>query len=199
MTDPEGEDRPRFLSGGGEMGARLRAHDWTSSPLGKPAGWPAALRTAVGIMLNSRHPMYVAWGPDLLFFHNDSYIPLLGAKHPAEPGQPFSRLWAEIWDDLRQLTERALAGEAIWFEDFHLSMTRNGVLEDAWFTFSFSPLRDEAGEVAGYALVRSDGMILDLLCTESEATATTIIAAVATWDAPRVWTDYQRCMAASHS
>ncbi|UEM02582.1 PAS domain-containing protein [Skermanella rosea] len=150
MRDSSGEDRPPFLSGGGEMGARLRAHDWTSSPLGAPAGWPAALRTAVGIMLNSRHPMYVAWGADLLFFHNDSYIPLLGAKHPAEPGQPFSRLWAEIWDDLRQLTERALAGEAIWFEDFHLSMTRNGVLEDTWFTFSFSPLRDEAGDVAGF-------------------------------------------------
>ncbi|UEM24113.1 PAS domain-containing protein [Skermanella mucosa] len=94
--------------------------------------------------------MYVAWGPDLRFFHNDSYIPLLGAKHPAVPGEPLSRLWAEIWDDLRPLTERALAGEAIWFEDFHLSTTRNGVLEDAWFTFSFSPLRDESGEVAGF-------------------------------------------------
>ncbi|EWY37643.1 hypothetical protein N825_16460 [Skermanella stibiiresistens SB22] len=149
MIAPEG-DQPAFLSGGGEMGARMRAHDWSASPLGIPRDWPVALRTAIGITLNSRHPMYVAWGPDLLFFHNDSYIPLLGAKHPAELGQPFQRLWAEIWDDLRLLTERALAGEAIWFEDFHLSMSRNGVIEDTWFTFSFSPLRDEGGEVAGF-------------------------------------------------
>jgi hypothetical protein len=60
---------PIFLSGGGEMGAMMRAHDWSASPLGHPAHWPAPLRTSIGIMLNSRHPMYVAWGPDLAFFY----------------------------------------------------------------------------------------------------------------------------------
>ncbi len=73
-----------FLSGGGEMGALMRAHDWSTSPLGSPAGWPHSLRAVVALMMNSRHPMFVAWGPELAFLHNDDYAPILGAR-PLSP------------------------------------------------------------------------------------------------------------------
>ncbi len=127
----------------------MRAHDWSASPLGHPAHWPAPLRTSIGIMLNSRHPMYVAWGPDLAVFHNDSFIPILGAKYPAEPGCPLAELWAEVWDDIKDLIARVMAGEAVWRENFPVVINRNGHPENAWFTFSWSPIHDDDGRVAG--------------------------------------------------
>ena len=81
---------PMFLSGGGETGAMMRAHDWSRSPLGHPAGWPQALRTVVALMLNSKFPMFVAWGEQLSFLYNDAYRQILGEKHPASLGAPFS-------------------------------------------------------------------------------------------------------------
>ena len=74
------------------MGARMRGHDWSASPLGDPEGWPQSLRTVVGLMLGSRHPMFVAWGPDLAFLYNDGYAPILGAKHPQALGRPFQQV-----------------------------------------------------------------------------------------------------------
>jgi len=100
-----------FLSGGGETGAMMRAHDWSRSPLGHPAGWPQALRTVVALMLNSKFPMFVAWGEGLGFLYNDPYVEILGDKHPASLGAPFKTIWGEIWDDIGPLVDRALAGE----------------------------------------------------------------------------------------
>jgi PAS domain S-box-containing protein len=138
-----------FLLGGGEIGRRLRAHDWSRSPLGPPQSWPQSLRTAVSILLNSGHPMFVAWGPELGFLYNDAYAPILGAKHPDALGRPFAQVWDEIWDDLLPLVQTALSGEPTWREDMHLVMHRNGYPEDTWYTFSYSPIRDETGGVAG--------------------------------------------------
>ncbi len=138
-----------FLSGGGEMGRRMRAHDWASSPLGPPEGWPQSLRTALSLMLNSRHPMFIAWGPELAFIYNDGYAPILGNKHPDALGRPFREIWAEIWQDILPLVDRALSGVATWSEDLHLVMLRNGFPEDTWYTFSYSPVRDESGGVGG--------------------------------------------------
>ena len=148
------EPRPKpqhqgFLAGGGEMGALMRAHDWSTSPLGDPAGWPDALKTVVALMINSRYPMFVAWGPELAFLYNDGYRPIFGAKHPHTLGLPFKQVWAEIWDDILPLIERALAGEATFNEDLHLVMERNGYPEDTWYSFSYSPVRDENGAIAG--------------------------------------------------
>jgi PAS domain S-box-containing protein len=140
---------PGFLTGGGDMGARMRGHDWSASPLGAPEDWPRSLRTVVGLMLGSRHPMFVAWGPDLAFLYNDGYAPILGAKHPWALGRPFQDVWPEIWEDILPLINRALAGEATWSEDLHLVMERNAYPEDTWYTFSYSPVRDEDGAVAG--------------------------------------------------
>jgi len=138
-----------FLSGGGELGAMMRAHDWSGSPLGHPRTWPQALRTVVGLMLNSKFPMFVAWGPQLGFLYNDSYREILGDKHPASLGGRFHDIWAEIWDDINPLIERALRGEAIYADRMYLVMNRHGYEEPTWFTFSYSPVRDETGVIAG--------------------------------------------------
>ena len=131
------------------MGAMMRAHDWAMSPLGHPRNWPQALRTTVGLMLNSKFPMFVAWGPDLGFLYNDTYATILGEKHPAALGSRFHDIWREIWDDIHPLILRALKGEATYQDRMPLRMNRHGYDEDTWFRFSYSPVRDEDGTVAG--------------------------------------------------
>jgi len=125
-----------FLKDGGETGALMRAHDWSGSPLGAPADWSSALRTVVGLLLHSKFPMFVAWGPELGFLYNDAYAEILGDKHPAGLGGRFRDLWSEIWDDINPLIERAMAGEASYRENLPLIVRRNGKNEQAWFTFS---------------------------------------------------------------
>ncbi|MFC0385940.1 GAF domain-containing protein [Muricoccus vinaceus] len=151
-----------FLTGGGGMGTRMRAHDWKASPLGLPETWPQSLRTAVSLMISSGHPMFIAWGSELTFLYNDAYIPILGAKHPTALGMPFRKVWEEIWTDIEPLTERALSGEATWSENLHLLMERNGFPEDTWYTFSYSPVRDETGGIGGMfcACTETTGQVL---------------------------------------
>ncbi|MEE1613741.1 PAS domain-containing sensor histidine kinase [Microvirga sp. CF3016] len=124
-------------------------HDWSASPLGSPGTWPASLRTVVGLMLTSKFPMFVAWGPELAFLYNDGYAPILGSKHPHALGRPFHAVWSEIWNDIEPLVNRALAGEATFNENLHLVMERHGFPEDTWYTFSYSPVRDDGGAIAG--------------------------------------------------
>ena len=138
-----------FLSGGGEMGALMRGRDWSTSPLGRPQTWPQSLRSVVGLLLGSKFPMFVAWGPELSFLYNDAYAEILSAKHPAALGARFYDIWSEIWPDISPLIDAALAGEATYREDLPLRMRRRGFDEDTWFTFSYSPVRDERGAVAG--------------------------------------------------
>ena len=140
---------PMFLSGGGEAGALMRAHDWSRSPLGHPSGWPQALRTVVALMLNSKFPMFVAWGEQLCFLYNDAYIEILGDKHPSSLGAPFRQIWGEIWGDIGPIVERALQGEGTWWEKLPLLMNRHGYDEQTWFTFSYSAVRDDSGAVGG--------------------------------------------------
>jgi PAS domain S-box-containing protein len=139
----------RFLEAGGEIAARMRAMDWSQSPLGPPAGWPRALRTVVALMLASKFPMFVAWGRELTFLYNDAYTDILGHKHPWALGQRFQNVWAEIWNELAPMVDRALAGEATYQEDLPLTMRRKGYDEPTWFTFSYSRVFGDDGEVAG--------------------------------------------------
>ncbi len=94
----------------------MLAHDWASSPLGSPGTWPTWLNSTVSLMLGSRFPMFVAFGPDLGFLYNDAYAEILGDKHPAALGGRFQDIWAEIWPDIAPLIDRALSGEATWSE-----------------------------------------------------------------------------------
>ena len=138
-----------FLTGGGETAALMRTLDWSPSPLGSPERWPQSLRSVVGLLLNSKFPMFVAWGERLGFLYNDAYAEILGSKHPSAMGAPFQTIWAEIWPDISPLIDAALAGEAVYRENLPLVMNRRGFDEQAYFTFSYSPVRDEAGRVAG--------------------------------------------------
>ena len=148
-----------FLTGGGQVGALMRAHDWSTSPLGHPAHWPQSLRTVVGLLLQSRFPMFVAWGKNLGFLYNDPYAEILGAKHPTALGRRFYDIWSEIWNDISPLIDAAMAGHATYRQDLPLVMNRKGFDEQTWFTFSYSPVRDESGQVAG------------MFCAVSETTA----------------------------
>ncbi|OHV17262.1 hybrid sensor histidine kinase/response regulator [Methylorubrum extorquens] len=131
------------------MGAMMRSHDWSGSPLGHPDTWPPCLRWTVSLLLGSRFPMFVAFGPELGFLYNDAYAEILGDKHPAALGHRFHDIWAEIWPDIAPLIDRALTGEPTWSEDLPLTMNRRGHDELTWFTFSYSPVRDEQDRVAG--------------------------------------------------
>jgi PAS domain S-box-containing protein len=137
------------LGGESEVRRLLREHDWTTSPLGPPEGWPPELATAVSMAVSSAFPMFVAWGPDLRFLYNDAYVPILGDKHPAAFDAPFQQAWSEIWPDLVPIVDRALSNKSAYFEDLPLTMERKGFREQTWFTFSYSPLHDGTGRVAG--------------------------------------------------
>ncbi|AWN55698.1 hybrid sensor histidine kinase/response regulator [Methylobacterium sp. 17Sr1-1] len=127
----------------------MRAHDWSDSPLGRPETWPPCLGATLSLMLGSRFPMFVAFGPALGFLYNDAYAEILGDKHPAALGRRFHDIWSEIWSDIAPLIDRALSGEPTFSEDLPLVMNRHGYDERTWFTFSYSPLRDEAARVVG--------------------------------------------------
>ncbi len=133
-----------------EMATRLRAFDWSKNVLGPPSGWPAALKMAVAICIDSRFPMFVWWGPDRIKLYNDAYIPMLGTRHPAALGQPAASVWPEIWDVVGPEADAVMQrGEATWNERVYLRMERNGFWEDTWFTWSYSPIRDEQGGILG--------------------------------------------------
>ncbi|MFC4729701.1 PAS domain-containing protein [Coralloluteibacterium thermophilus] len=134
---------------GGQVGAQLRTQDWSGSPLGPPDAWQPALQTLAGLVLQSKFPMFLAWGPELGLLYNDAYGVILGAKHPGALGRPFREVWAEVWEDVGPLVDAALTGEAIYREDLPLVIERSGLPERAWFTFSYSPVRDEEGRIAG--------------------------------------------------
>ncbi len=137
-----------FLTGGGEAGERIRTVDWTRTPLGPPQTWPVALRTALSMLLGSREPAFVGWGSDLICFYNDGYLPILGPKHPGI-GQPFRTLWAELWGELSPLVARTLAGEVQHFTDLPLTVDRP-FQPDGFFSFTYMPLHDDGGEIAGF-------------------------------------------------
>jgi len=145
-----------FLAGGGEMGAAIRAFNWAEGPLGAPDGWPQTLKTCLRIMLASRQPMWVWWGPELINFYNDAYLPIIGGKHPGALGLPAREVWHEIWGQIRERIAGAMAGEATYSEAEMLVMHRNGYPEETYYTFSFSPVPEEDGTVGGIVCANTD-------------------------------------------
>lgn len=147
---------PVFLAGGGELGELTRMHDWSQTSLGAPDQWPQSLRTLVSVLLSAKFPMFLWWGPDLIQFYNDAYRPSLGesSKHPTALGQRGVDGWPEIWPVIHPLIDRVLAGgEATWNENQLIPIHRNGRIENVYWTYSYSPVRDEAGQVAGVLVV----------------------------------------------
>uniref|UniRef100_UPI00356AD8C3 PAS domain-containing protein n=1 Tax=Loktanella salsilacus TaxID=195913 RepID=UPI00356AD8C3 len=139
---------PAFL-GGGELGQRMCAFDWQTTPLGAPSTWPTALTTLVEVMLQSRQPMFLAWGDARTMLYNDAYAPLLGARHPDALGQPFFEVWHDIIDVVKPIMDKAFAGESTHMDDLMLLVHRNGYPEEAHFAFSYTPVRGGSGTVMG--------------------------------------------------
>jgi signal transduction histidine kinase len=140
-----------IAAGHGEMAELIRTKDWSRTPLGPMESWPQSLRTAVSIGLGSKHPIVLWWGPERTMIYNDSYRPMLGAsKHPQFLGGSGQECWAEIWEVIGPMMSHVLqTGEATWSEDLLLVMDRSGYQEETYFTFSYSPIRDESGEPKG--------------------------------------------------
>jgi len=130
------------------MGARVRAHDWSSTPLGPPSAWPQALRTALGVVLGTTFPALLVWGHDLTCFHNDAFLRFPGTG-PRALGRPFKEVWPETWEAIGPVAARALSGEPGHFDDLPLTLERDGRPEETWWTFSYSPVFAETGEVGG--------------------------------------------------
>jgi signal transduction histidine kinase len=137
-----------WLVGGGKMGELIRSMDWAKTPLGPIESWPQSLRTTVSLCLASNFPISLAWGPKHVQIYNDGYWPICGEKHPHSMGQGFTECWAAPWPVIGEAFTRALAGETSFLENQRMFLDRNGYLEETFFTFSFSPIRDETG-VAG--------------------------------------------------
>lgn len=149
--DGDGAGVDPLFAGDGEVAAAMAEVDWSATPLGPSRTWPPELRTVVRVLLTSRFSMWMAWGPELTFFYNDSYRrDTLRAKHPWALGRPFREVWSEIYDAVRpQVTAVIERGESTWDEDLLLHLERNGWPEETYHTFSYSPLTDEQGRIRG--------------------------------------------------
>ncbi|MFP5391096.1 MAG: ATP-binding protein [Gammaproteobacteria bacterium] len=147
MTDSR--DTTPWFHGDSQMAALLREHDWRTSPLGPPESWAAELRTLVNLMLAARYPVVVVWGPQSLFLYNDAYSPLLGERHPAAIGRPFSEVWPQLWTALEPVARDTMEGRATVVEDVPVVMAPSGQHEQRWFTWAYSPVRNAQGEVVG--------------------------------------------------
>jgi PAS domain S-box-containing protein len=140
-------------AGSGTMGARIQAYDWPTSPLGPPEQWPQDLRAALRIMLRSKFPTLVAWGPELICFYNDAYLALRGTR-PEALGRSLPQAWMEIWETTSLMVAQALRGEATYVQDVPVDIVqRKGHPEQTWWTASFSPVMDEAGAVGGVLII----------------------------------------------
>ena len=148
---------PRFLAGGGEMGALIREYDWANGPLGNPEFWPQSLRTAVRIMLTSRQPIWIGWGEELIYLYNDAYKSIIGGKHPWALGKPTAEVWREIWPDIGPMLNTAMGGiEGTYVEEQLLIMERHGYAEETYYTFSYSPIPDDDGDPGGIICANTD-------------------------------------------
>ena len=140
-----------WLAGGGTLTRLIQEYDWSRTPLGPIASWPQSLKTSVNLILNSHHPMWLGWGPATTFLYNEAYIQVLSsAKHPWAMGRPASEVWAEIWDICGPLADKVFQkGEASFVDEMRLFMNRGNFVEETYYSYSYSPIRDEAGTVAG--------------------------------------------------
>jgi PAS domain S-box-containing protein len=133
-----------WLIGGGEMGERIRAFDWSKTSIGSPETWSPALRMMIRFLLANRFPWLLWWGPQYVSIYNDAYRPVLGTKHPWALGQPLSECWKEIWHILEPLVDTPFkGGPATWNDDILLEINRHGFVEETHFTIAYSPVPDE--------------------------------------------------------
>lgn len=138
-----------IMLGDGEMAALIREQDWDDHPLGPMTQWPQSLKISLQMILHSGYPMFIWWGPDLISFHNDAYLPVLGKKHPEALGKSARDVWAEVWGDVGDMADGVMRGESTSVEDLELYLERHGYAEETYWTFSYSPIFTTNGEVGG--------------------------------------------------
>jgi signal transduction histidine kinase len=150
---PQNDQYP-FLMGGGEMGQLIRSIDWGNTILGEPENWPGALKQTVSLMQTTTFPVLICWGGDYNQLYNDAFRPILGAtKHPLAMGLSAKETFAEIWDTIGPMFTGVMEGKAVGFPNFKVPLDRNGYLEDCYFDFSYSPIRDEFGQIGGVLVI----------------------------------------------
>lgn len=179
-----------FLPGDGEMSKRIQAFDWSTTSVGQIESWPQSLKTTLSILLNAKSPMFLWWGDDLVQFYNDAYRPYFGqeGKHPLALGQKGEECWAEIWPVIKPLIDQVLeTGEGIYSEDQLIPIQRNGNLEDVYWTFGYSAVRDESGAIKGVLVICSESTnkiqhINTLKESENLLSFAIDAAELATWD-----------------
>jgi PAS domain S-box-containing protein len=174
VTDPLA-----FLAGGGEAARMIRARDWSGHPLGSPQTWPAEFRAALSLVLNSPESMILAWGPDLHFFFNDTYVPLLGPRLPWAMGARFDEVWADGWAQAKPIIDAAMDGRPERFTDLPWRLDSDRGARETWWTFSYSRVLDADGKVAGLFILTNEttGRVLsDAALTDSQARLETVLA-----------------------
>ena len=168
-----GAGNETWTAGGGVMGALIRSHDWSGTPLGPAESWPQGLKTAVGTILNTRHPMLICWGPDHLILHNDACLPYIAPERRREAlGAPARAVWPEAWDTIGPQVAQVLGGGApTWNEDQRLPLRRDGGVEDVWWTYSCGPIHAdiEQTSIEGVLIIGTDTSRTVRARRESEA------------------------------
>src|SRR5712664_2181242 len=141
----------QFIGAGTVMRDLIRQHDWSTTPLGPIGTWPASLKMSTAIVLNSKHPMFIWWGSELIQIYNDAYLPSFGeGKHPAALGQRGADCWPEIWQIIWPQIETVLTGGAAsWYEDKLVPIWRNGRIEEVYWTYTYTPILDDRYAIAG--------------------------------------------------
>ncbi len=146
-----------LFSGGGDMGTRIKNFNWEETSIGPIESWPQNLKTIVRIMLTSRQPIWIGWGPELIKLYNDPYKSILGGKHPDALGKPASVVWSEIWGDIEPMLNQVMQkNEGTYVEAQLLVMDRYGYPEETYYTFSYNPVPDENGQVGGMFCTNTD-------------------------------------------
>lgn len=138
------------------MARLINSKDWSQTALGPIDGWPQSLRTTLNLMLNTRFPMLLYWGPDLISFYNDALVPSLGTdgRHPSILGTPAREAWHEIWDYIKPLLDEVVSGKSsVWSRDQLVPILRNGKMEDVYWTYTYNPVNDESGNIAGVLIL----------------------------------------------
>jgi signal transduction histidine kinase len=156
-TNDKQVDIPEFLSGGGEMGQRIREFNWSGTPLGPIDQWPQSLRTSLRIMLTSRQPIWIGWGKQLITLYNDPYLAIIGGKHPRALGEPTATVWREVWPSIGPMLKHVMEqNEGTYVESQLLIMERNGYPEETYYTFSYTPIPGDSGGTAGMICFNTD-------------------------------------------
>ncbi|WP_232494609.1 PAS domain-containing protein [Novosphingobium kaempferiae] len=168
-------------------GQELARTNWGNTSVGDIGGWSAPLKTLVSAVLACPTPMFLAWGDELLSFFNDAYRPILGQRAEGGIGMPFHALWHDTWTEIGPLVNRTLTGESVEMIDARLDIERQGKPVESWWTFSYSPVTNEEGVIAGLLCVTRETTQHVLATMTRQAAAEQLHAALAKGDRIGAW------------